>query len=451
MDTIGHRWLNQHRSGQRLPKAVAGQGVHVIDEAGRRYIDGSSGPALFCLGHGHREVIEAIKAQYDRLAFGYSADFTSEPIDALAETIIGQAGGGMSRVSFVSGGSEANETAIKIALQYHLARGHSGRTHFFARRQSWHGYTMGALALSGHPGRRRPYVGALMPVTHLSPANAYRPPEGVAPDGLVDHLAAEFEREIHRVGAERIAAFFFEPVVGAAGGAVPAPAGYAARMRDICSRYGILMVADEVMCGVGRCGTWRALAHDGVAPDIMVTAKGLAGGYAPLGAALMTEEVYRTIADTFGTIASVHTYSGHTAACAAGLAVQNVIIRDGLVAKCRDDGAYLMAALDEAFGQNPHVGDIRGRGFFVAVELVRDRETKAPFAGSLSLHKRVKDEAFARGLLCYPSPGTVDGLSGDHVILAPPYIMTRQEIDRMVELLRQAVDAAIASAWKEAG
>jgi len=395
-------------------------------------------------------VIEVIKAQYDRLSFGYTADFTSDPIDALADTIVDQAGGGLSRVSFVSGGSEATETAIKIALQYHLARGHAGRTHFFARRQSWHGYTMGALSLSGHPARRRPYVGALMPVTHLSPANDYRPPEGVTKAGLVDYLAAEFEREIHRVGAERIAAFFFEPVVGAAGGAVPAPEGYAQRMRDICTRYGILMVADEVMCGVGRCGTWRTLAHDGVSPDVMVTAKGLAGGYAPLGAALMTEEVYRTIADTFGTIASVHTYSGHTAACAAGLAVQKVIIRDGLVAKCRTDGTYLMQALGQAFGQNPYVGDIRGRGFFVAVELVKDRDGKVPFAPSHGLHKRIKDEAFARGLLCYPSPGTADGYAGDHVILAPPYIITRPEIDQMVDLLKDAVDAALQSLPKDA-
>ncbi|MCZ0733060.1 aspartate aminotransferase family protein [Phreatobacter sp. AB_2022a] len=443
MEDGGHRWLNQHRSGQRLPKAVGGEGVHVIDETGKRYLDGSSGPALFCLGHGHREVIEAIKAQYDRLAFGYSANFTSEPIDALAEAILEQAGGGMSRVSFVSGGSEATETAMKIALQYHVARGHSGRTHFFARRQSWHGYTFGALALSGHPARRKPYAGALMEVTHLSPANAYRPPAGVAEADLAEHLAREFEREIHRIGAERIAALFFEPVVGAAGGAVPAPEGYAARMREICSRYGILMVADEVMCGVGRCGTWRALAHDGVAPDIMYTAKGLAGGYAPLGAALMTEEVYRTIADTFGTVASVHTYSGHTAACAAGLAVQRVIQRDGLVDKCRSDGDYLMGALREAFGQNPHVGDIRGRGFFVALEYVRDRETKAPFAPELGLQAKVKEEAFARGLLCYPSPGTVDGYNGDHVILAPPYIISRAEIDRMVDLLKQATAAAL--------
>lgn len=448
MNHVGHRWLNQHRAGERLPKAVGGEGIFVIDEAGRRYLDGSSGPALFCLGHGHREVIEAIKAQYDRLSFGYSANFTSDPLDALAETIVDQAGGGMSRVCFVSGGSEATETAIKIALQYHVARGHSGRTHFFARRQSWHGYTMGALALSGHPARRRPYAAALTPVTHLSPANAYRPPPGVAPEDLADYLAAEFEREVHRVGAERIAAFFFEPVVGAAGGAVPAPEGYAQKMRDICTRYGILMVADEVMCGVGRCGTWRALAHDGVSPDVMVTAKGLAGGYAPLGAALMTEEVYRTIADAFGTIASVHTYSGHTAACAAGLAVQRVIVRDGLVEKCRTDGAYLMGELRDAFGQNPHVGDIRGRGFFVAVELVRDRETKAPFPAALALHQRVRDEAFARGLLCYPSPGTTDGYSGDHVILAPPYIISRPEIDRMVGLLKESVGAALAGAGR---
>jgi adenosylmethionine-8-amino-7-oxononanoate aminotransferase len=438
-----HRWLNQHRPGERLPKAVGGEGIFVIDESGRRFLDGSSGPALFCLGHGHRKVIEAIKAQYDKLAFGYSSNFTSDPIDQLSEAILDQAGGGFSRVSFISGGSEATETAMKIALQYHVARGHSGRTHFFARRQSWHGYTFGALSLSGHAARRRPYAGALMDVTHLSPANDYRPPAGVPKEKLADWLAAEFEREIHRVGAEHIAAFFFEPVVGAAGGAVPAPAGYAQKMREICTRYGILMVADEVMCGVGRCGTWRTLAHDGVEADIMYTAKGLAGGYAPLGAVLMQENIYRTIADAFGTVASVHTYSGHTAACAAGLAVQKVIMRDGLVEKCRIDGDYLMGALRDAFGQHPHVGDIRGRGFFVALEFVRDRDSKAPFDSTLGLQAKVKKQAFDRGLLCYPSPGTVDGYNGDHVILAPPYIATRAEIDVMVALLKDAVDDAL--------
>jgi len=443
MNITGHRWLNQHLPGQRLPKAVAGKGTFVIDDFGKQYLDGSAGPALFCLGHGNREVIEAIKAQYDKLEFGYSANFTSDAIDELAEMITRQAGGDLTRVSFVSGGSEATETAMKIALQYHVARGHAGRTHFIARRQSWHGYTFGALSLSGHPARRRPYVGALLPVSHLSPVNVYRPPAGVSAEEVASYCADELEREILRLGAERVAAFFFEPVVGAAGGAVAAPEGYARRVREICSKYGVLMVADEVMCGVGRCGTWRALAHDGVEPDIMYTAKGLAGGYAPLGAAIISERIYQAIASAFGTLATVHTYSGHTAACAAGLAVQKIIVRDGLVEKCRRDGEYLMKRLHDEFGQHPFVGDIRGRGLFVALEFVQDRETKAPFPAERGLYAKVRDEAFARGLLCYPSPGTVDGYSGDHVLLSPPYTISRDEIDQMVDLLKASINAAL--------
>ncbi len=438
--TDQHLWLNTHQRGQKLPRAVKGEGVFVIDETGKRYLDGSAGPALFCVGHGNREVIEAIKAQYDNLQFGYTSDFSSDAIEGLAEIVTRQAGGTLNRVMFGSGGSEATETAIKVALHYQMARGCSGRTQFISRRQSWHGYTMGALALSGHPARRRPFVSALMPVTHVSPANAYRPPAGadqaMGEEALSVWLAAELEREILRIGAERVAAFFFEPIVGAAGGAVPAPAGYAKRIQEVCRRYGVLMIADEVMCGVGRSGTWRALAHDGVEPDVMYTAKGLAGGYAPLGAVILTDHVYETITERFGTVGtSGHTYSGHTAACAAGLAVQKIIERDGLVAKCATDGDYLKQALVNAFGEHPHIGDIRGRGMFVAIELVKDRATKEPFAPELLLSKKIRDAAYELGLLCYPSAGTADGYRGDHVLLSPPYTISRAEIDQMVDLL----------------
>lgn len=447
-NTDPHLWVHTHQRGQRLPRAVRGSGVYVIDETGKQYLDGSAGPALFCLGHGNREVIEAIKAQYDDLQFGYTSDFSSAAIDDLAEIVTRQAGGSFTRVMFGSGGSEATETAIKAALHYQMARGCSGRTQFIARRQSWHGYTMGALSLSGHPARRRPFAGALLPVTHVSPANAYRPPVGVDPaideETLSVLLAEELEREILRIGAERVAAFFFEPIVGAAGGAVPAPEGYAKRIQAVCRKYGVLMIADEVMCGVGRSGTWRALAHDGVEPDVMYTAKGLAGGYAPLGAVLLTQHVYETIADRFGTVGtSGHTYAGHTAACAAGLAVQRIIERDGLVAKCASDGDYLMDVLASTFGDHPHVGDIRGRGLFVGLELVKDRATKEPFAPERGLAKQIRDVAYESGLLCYPSAGTADGHRGDHVLLSPPYTITRAEIDRLVDLLARTLQQVL--------
>jgi len=438
-----HLWINQHQRGQRLPWAVRGEGVFVIDEQGRRYLDGSGGPALFCLGHGNREVIDAIMAQYDAIEFAYSTTFSCEVIDELSEVLAAQAGGSLRRVAYVSGGSEAADTAMKVALQYQLARGRPGRTHFIARRQSWHGYTLGALSISGHPARRRPYEPVLMPVTHISPANAYRPPAGVRVEELADYLALELERTIVDIGAEKVAAFFMEPVVGAAGGAVPAPAGYAKKVREVCRRYGVLMVADEVMCGVGRCGTWRALAHDGVEPDVMYTAKGLAGGYAPLGAVLISDSVYDAIADRFGTLASVHTYSGHTAACAAALAVQKIIQRDGLIDRCATEGDYIQSRLKSLLAEHPHVGDVRGRGLFIAFELVADRDTKTPLDPELDLAVRYRETAFAKGLICYPSAGTVDGFSGDHVLIAPPYNISRTETDLMIDLLLETLDAVL--------
>lgn len=438
-----HLWVNQHGLGERLPKVSHGRGCEVFDETGRRHLDGSGGPALFSLGHAHPEVVEAITRQLSRIQFGYTTTFTSDAIDGLAEAIAELSGPALCRTSFVSGGSEAVETCLKVALQYHVARGEPGRTRFISRRQSWHGYTLGALAVSGHLARRRPYETVLPPVSFVSPANAYRPPPGCDPARLTGFLADELEAEILRVGPGRVAAFLFEPVVGATGGAVPAPEGYAKAVRAICDRYGVLMIADEVMCGIGRCGTFRALGHDGVSPDLMPIAKGLGGGYVPLGAAVYTREIHETIAGRLGTVASVHTYSGHTLACAAGLAVLDVIRRERLVEACARQGERLLAGLRRRLGQHAHVGDIRGRGLFAAVEFVADRATKRPFDPGLRLHDRVRRACLARGLICYPSGGTVDGISGDHALLSPPYIATDAEIDEIVELLALGFDDAL--------
>lgn len=435
-----HLWVNQHRRDQRLPRVTKGQGCEVFDETGKRYLDGSGGPALFSLGYSHPEVNEAISEQMARIQFGYSTTFTSDAIDALAEMIAEEAGPDLKYTSFVSGGSEAVETALKVALQYHAARGDGGRTHFIARRQSWHGYTMGALSVSGHLARRRPYENVLMPVTFISPANEYRPPAGVEVEDLTDYLASELEEAILDIGPGRVAAFIFEPVVGAAGGAVPPPPGYAQRVREICDRYGVLMIADEVMCGIGRCGSWRALAlEDGCSPDIMTIAKGLGGGFMPIGACVYREEIYDAITNLYGTVASVHTYSGHTLACAAGLAVLKIIRRDKLVEKCRSDGLYLKNALHQRFDQNAHVGNIRGRGLFLALEIVQDRENKRPFSPHRKIADRVRAAALEEGLICYPSSGSVDGINGDHVLLSPPYIVSRAEMDEMVEQLERAL------------
>lgn len=439
-----HLWVNQHGQGETLPKVSHGAGCAVFDTDGRRYLDGSGGPALFSLGYSHPEIVEAITRQLSQIQFGYSTTFTSDAIDGLADAIAEGAGPSLRHTSFVSGGSEAVETCLKIAVQYHLARGEPGRTRFISRRQSWHGYTLGALSVSGHLARRRPYENILSEVSFVSPANAYRPPVGSDPADLTAHLAAELEAEILRVGPGRIAAFLFEPVVGATGGAVPAPPGYARAVREICDRYGVLMIGDEVMCGIGRCGTWRALEHDGVSPDIMSIAKGLGGGYMPIGAAVYTPTVYETIAARFHTVASVHTYSGHTLACAAALAVLTVIRRDDLVAACARQGERLMTGLRRRLGQHEHVGDIRGRGLFVAVELVADRAAKRPFDPAHKLYERIRLACLARGLICYPSGGSVDGISGDHVLLSPPYIVSDAEIDEMIETLALGIGDALA-------
>jgi hypothetical protein len=425
----------------KLPKVAWGKGVYVYDTDGKRYIDGSSGPAVYCLGHGNTEVNEAIKAQLDRIAHGYRYTFTSDPLEEL--TALVSEASGFPRMVFVSGGSEAVESCLKLALQYHAARGEMSRRRFIARERSWHGNTLGALSVSGFLERRAPFEGALLPVSHLSPANAYRPPKGVAPENVAAYFAHELEEEILEVGAENVAAFIFEPVVGAAGGCVPAPPGYAKLVREICDRHGVLMIADEVMCGTGRCGTWRALEHDGVMPDIMAVAKGLGGGYVPLGAALYSEKIAEPIIAVHGGALTGHTFTGHTAACAAGVAVQTIIKRDRLVARVKSLGPKFKAMLADATHGIPEVGDIRGRGFFIGIELVADPETKEPFPADCQLFLRLRNTAFQNGLICYPSGGNVDGRRGDTVILAPPFIASEDELAEIAALFAKALRVSL--------
>ncbi|MDG2480255.1 MAG: aspartate aminotransferase family protein [Alphaproteobacteria bacterium] len=428
-----------------LPKVAWGKGIHIYDQDGKRYIDASGGPATFCLGHGNEEVNQAIKEQLDRIAFGYRYHFRSDVAEELAEVISERAGGDLNHVIFTTGGSESVEGCLKLALQYHAARGEMSRRRFISRQRSWHGNTLGALSISGFEQRQAPYVGSLLDVSHLSPVNTYRPPEGVAPENVGEYCANELEEEIQRVGAENVAAFIFEPLVGAAGGAVPAPDGYAQRIREICDRHGVLMIADEVMCGVGRCGTWRALEHDGVFPDLMPIAKGLGGGYQPLGACVYSEKVAEPIYAVHGMPITGHTFTAHTAACAAGLAVQRIMDRENLVQKVADDGIYLRQRLEETLGQHTHIGDIRGRGFFQGIELVEDRETKEPFDPEARMFYRVLKTGFEKGLIVYPTGGNVDGVKGDQIIVAPPYNATRDELDEIVDLLGATIDQAIAS------
>lgn len=428
-----------------LPRISHGVGSWVYDSTGKRYLDGSGGPAVYALGHAHPEVNAAVAAQMNKIAHAYRYLFTSEPAEELQATIAAATRGLFNHMVFVNSGSEAVESCMKIALQYHSARGQKSRRRFITRRRSYHGNTLGALSLSGFESRRVAFEGALLPVSFVSAANAYRLPPNVAAEGLVPHLAAELEREILSIGAENVAAFVFEPVVGAAGGVVPAPAGYARAMAEVCRRHGVLVIADEVMCGSGRTGTWCAIEQHGIAPDIMSVAKGLAAGYIPMGAALYSDEVHAVLTGDGG-VQTGHTFTAHTAGCAAAVAVQTIIRRDHLLERVATRGALLQAELRLALAEIPEVGDVRGAGYFIGIEIVADSETKQPFPAEAKLHAEIGRRAFEAGLIVYPCAGNVDGRAGDTVIVAPPYNATDEELLFLTETLTAAIRGAVAAA-----
>ncbi len=437
-----------HREPSRdLPVAVGGDGPFIVDSAGKRYFDASGGAAVSCLGHSDRRVIEAIKAQLDRLPFAHTGFFTNEPAEALARHLVERAPGNLAHVYFVSGGSEANETAMKLARQYFYERGETGRKHFIARQQSYHGNTIAALSVGGNAGRRAVYEPILLPASHIPPCFDYRNRrDGETEEEYGIRAADELEAEILRLGPDTVIAFIAETVVGATIGAVPPAPGYFRRIREICDRYGVLLILDEVMSGMGRTGTLYGCEQDGVTPDILTCAKGLGAGYQPIGATIMTDTIYDTITGGTGMFHHGFTYIGHATACAGALAVQQVIEDDGLLENCRAMGALLQERLHETFDAHPFVGDIRGRGLFIGVELVEDRATKKPFDPALKLHAKIKAAAMAEGLMCYPSGGTADGKAGDHVLLAPPFILDEDHVGLIVERLGKAVSAALAQA-----
>ena len=427
------------------PMAIGGEGVWLISEDGRRILDGSGGAAVSCLGHRHPRVVEAMARQASKLAYAHTGFFSSEPAEALAEKLVGDEPGGLAFAYFVSGGSEAIESCIKLARQYFIERGEPRRQNFIARRQSYHGNTLGALAAGGNAWRREPYAPLLSSAfSHVTPAFAYhekRDHESEA--AFVGRLAAELEAEFQRLGPDTVAAFMAEPVVGATSGCVAPPEGYFRAVRDICDRHGALLILDEVMCGMGRTGTRHAWEQEGISPDLQAIAKGLGGGYQPIGAMLASGQIIETIRQGSGSFQHGHTYLAHPIACAAALEVQNVVSDEGLLGKVRERGAQLERRLTERFGNHRHVGDIRGRGLFWAIELVADRATRKPFDPALKLNQRIKTVAFDNGLACYPMGGTVDGRNGDHILLAPPYIATSEDIDMIVDRLGHAVDSAL--------
>ena len=435
-----------HRSLAQVPLvAVGGKGVELFDQAGKAYLDASGGAAVSCLGHAHPDVLAAMHRQLDQLAYAHTSFFTTEVQEALADHLVAHAPAGMTDVYFVSGGSEAVEAALKMARQYFVEIGQPERTHFVARRQSYHGNTLGALAVGGNEWRRKQFAPILMDVGRVAPAYEYRDRrDGESQSAYVARLLAEIDATFQALGPDKVIAFVAEPVVGATLGAVAAPAGYWQDLRALCDRYGILLIADEVMCGMGRTGSLHAVEQEGISPDLMTIAKGLGGGYQPIGAVLAQRKIVDAMRRGSGMFQHGHTYIGHAMAAAAALAVQQVIQRDQLLPQVLARGAYLQKQLHARFDAHPHVGDIRGRGLFWGVELVQDRSSKATFDPAFKLHAKVKAQAMAHGLLCYPMGGTIDGLHGDHVLLAPPFISSEAELDQVVERLGDAIDKVLA-------
>ena len=441
MTHVFHRQL-----GTTPPLAVGGQGAWLVAADGRRYLDASGGAAVSCLGHGHAEVLQAMHAQIDRLAYAHTSFFTSEPAEALADQLVRTAPRGTTHAYFVSGGSEAIEAALKMARQYFVEIGEPARSVFIGRRQSYHGNTLGALAVGGNAWRRAQFAPLLIDVEHVAPCYAYRDRRNDESDEAYGaRLAAELEATIRACGEKRVIAFVAETVGGATSGALVPVARYFKKVREVCDRHGVLLILDEVMCGMGRTGTLHACEHEEVVPDLLVVAKGLGGGYQPIGAVLAQKRLVDAMSAGTGFFQHGHTYLGHPVACAAALAVQKVIERDGLLQQVRTLGATLAQRLAETFGDHPHVGDVRGRGLFYGIELVCDRATKAPFDPRHKLHARIKREGMARGLMTYPMGGTIDGRLGDHVLLAPPFIASEDELAMIVERLHEALEAAIAS------
>ena len=423
-------------------KAVSSDGCYIIDENGKRYFDGSGGAAVSCLGHGDPDVIKAVQDQTSKMAFAHTGFFSSDPAEELAELLIDNAPGELDRVYFVSGGSEAIEAAIKLARQFHIENGEPSRHHIIARKQSYHGNTLGALAAGGNKWRRNQFEPILIDASHISPCYEYV--DKLKEETSFDYgqrVAQELEDEILRLGTDKVMAFIVEPVVGATMGAVPAVPGYFKKVRNICDKYGVLLILDEVMCGMGRTGHLFASEFDEIAPDILCIAKGLGAGYQPIGAMLCSKNIYNRLGKGSGFFQHGHTYMGHPVACAAALAVLKAILNRKLLSSIKSKSNQLFNCLETQLGHHPNIGDIRGRGLFIGIEIVKNIETKKPFDPNLKVAASIKHAAFEAGLICYPMSGTRDGKWGDHILLAPPFIINENQIIELVNKLSISIES----------
>lgn len=434
-----------HRHCHHLPPTIAsGNGMYLIDTQGNEYLDACGGAAVSCLGHNHPAVLDAIHRQLDAIPYAHTGFFTSESSEALAKMLADLAPPSINHAYLVSGGSEAMETALKLARQYWVEVGEPQRQHFIARRQSYHGNTLGALSVGGNAWRRAPFAPLLMNTSLIAPCYAYRdqrPDETAYEYG--QRVANELEAMLLEKGPETVIGFIAEPVVGATAGALTAEAGYFSRIRAICDQYNILLILDEVMCGTGRTGRFFAFEHEGIVPDIVAIAKGLAAGYQPIGATLVSDRLYEAIASGSGFFQHGHTFMAHPTACAAALATLTTIQQEGLVDATEQQGKALKSALHHQFDSHPFVGDIRGRGLFLALELVANKTSKRPFSPELTLHQTIKKTAMHNGLMCYPMGGTIDGKQGHHILLAPPYIIESTHIAAITDKLALTLEMCL--------
>ncbi|WP_423908716.1 aspartate aminotransferase family protein [Candidatus Spongiihabitans sp.] len=439
MSYIFHRNLQNE-----YPKAVRGEGVYLIDQQGKKYLDASCGAAVSCLGHHNQYVIDAVKSQLDKLPYAHTGFFTTEVAEQLATLLVERTNQALNKVYFLSGGSEAIETALKMARQYFVEIGQPQRQYFISRRQSYHGNTITALSVGGHFGRRQVYQPILNRSHHISPCYAYRgrnENETEQEYGL--RVANELEQSIEELGANQVIAFIAETIVGSTVGAVVAVPGYFSRIREICDRYGVLLIMDEIMCGMGRTGQTFAFQDEGVTPDLVSIGKGLGGGYQAIAATLATHNIFDAINAGSGNFQHGHTYIGHPSSAAAALATQRYIDKNNLLENVRVRGAQLSEALNQRFAEHPHVGDIRGRGLFLGIELVKDRIEKTPFPADSKLDLIIKQIGMDNGIIVYPDAGTIDGKRGHHILLAPPFIIESSHIEEIVDKLDTTLNSAI--------
>jgi adenosylmethionine-8-amino-7-oxononanoate aminotransferase len=436
--------LFHRRCDANLPTASTGDGCYIVDTSGKRYLDSCGGAAVSCLGHSFDPVKAAMTEQLGRLPFAHTSFFTTDAAESMAHLLIEHAPPQITRVYPLSGGSEAVEAAIKLARQFFVETDAPQRHKIIARRQSYHGNTIGALAAGGNQWRREPFTSLLMETSHIAPCYEYRdrrPDESAWAYG--QRVANELEAEIQRLGSETVMAFIAEPVVGATAGAVPPVPGYFKRIREICDQYGVLLILDEVMCGMGRTGKLFASEHEEISPDIVTIAKGLGAGYQPVGAMLCSERIHDAIAHGSGFFQHGHTYLAHPIAMAAARAVIEALLEPGMLTQVRTNGDRLQSLLEEYLGDHPHVGDIRGRGLFRGIEMVQSKSTKTPFDPDQRLHQKIKRAGMEAGLMCYPMGGTIDGKRGDHVLLAPPFIAEEEDLREIAKRLTASIDTAL--------